>query len=95
MYEHVLCIVQMFYMYKYVYISIYIEYGTYIYTYMHTHTHTQMHVYIYIFMYVSTREYMHGDIDTKTGWDFTGVGPGRPVSGSFGSGWTATTGFRV
>ena len=38
---------------------------------------------------------MHGDIDTKTGWDFTGVGPGRPVSGSFGSGWTATTGFRV
>ena len=75
-------------MYKYVYISIYIEYGTYIYTYMHTHTNAC------IYMYVSTREYMHGDIDTKTGWDFTGVGPGRPVSGSFGRGWTATTGFR-
>ena len=60
MYEHVLCIVQMFYMYKYVYISIYIEYDTYIYTYMHTH----MHVYIYIYtcMYVSTREYMHGTL---------------------------------
>ena len=63
-------------------------------TYIHTCTHTHKCMYIYIYMYVSTREYMHGDIDTKTGWDFTGVGPGRPVSGSFGRGWTATTGFR-